>query len=242
MNIPFTSAVDFKGNILEVNESSNPDLLWALRGAGNANFGIVVELSFNIYPIEGNVTYFRIDYNSTYSKTVLNFWQQWAPTVDNSLSSQTNIYHNSILTNGLFWGTVSELQVLLEPLLAISPYNTFQIFSMDYLDSVLFLGGCPNISYCLDLVNNVPDPNKPTYFKAKSSYVKSLSDAGLNELLYFMGPGFRNCCRGFTGLIIDAYGGKINEISANQTAFAHRNMSYHIQVFLEVSSKIILSI
>lgn len=37
------------GEILEVSQETNPDLFWALRGAGH-NFGIALEATFQVYP------------------------------------------------------------------------------------------------------------------------------------------------------------------------------------------------
>ena len=38
--------VDASGNILNVSESENPDLFWALRGGGNGSFGVVTKFNF----------------------------------------------------------------------------------------------------------------------------------------------------------------------------------------------------
>lgn len=41
------------GTIVNVSEESNPDLLWALKGAGH-NFGVVTELSVKTYELKGH--------------------------------------------------------------------------------------------------------------------------------------------------------------------------------------------
>lgn len=41
--------IDVKGNIVDVTEEKEPDLLWALRGAGQF-FGLVTELKIKAYP------------------------------------------------------------------------------------------------------------------------------------------------------------------------------------------------
>lgn len=37
------------GSVKEVSEASDPDLFWAIRGAGH-NFGIALEATFRVYP------------------------------------------------------------------------------------------------------------------------------------------------------------------------------------------------
>jgi FAD/FMN-containing dehydrogenase len=43
------------GQIVEVSETSNSDLFWAIRGGGS-NFGVVTEFTYRIYKQRGDVT------------------------------------------------------------------------------------------------------------------------------------------------------------------------------------------
>lgn len=38
------------GSVVDVDKNSNPELLWALRGAGNGIWGVVTQLTVKIYP------------------------------------------------------------------------------------------------------------------------------------------------------------------------------------------------
>ena len=53
-NLLSVELVDANGDILEVDESSDPDLFWALRGGGG-NFGIAASLKYRLHPL-GTVT------------------------------------------------------------------------------------------------------------------------------------------------------------------------------------------
>jgi FAD/FMN-containing dehydrogenase len=44
------------GNLLSASEKENPDLLWAVRGAGPGFFGVVVEYSLRLYPAPAAIT------------------------------------------------------------------------------------------------------------------------------------------------------------------------------------------
>ena len=50
-NLLSVELVTADGNIVEVSESSDPDLFWALRGGGG-NFGIAVSLEYQLHPLE----------------------------------------------------------------------------------------------------------------------------------------------------------------------------------------------
>ena len=41
------------GNIVEASRTKNPDLFWAIRGAGS-NFGIVVSATYQVYDLTNN--------------------------------------------------------------------------------------------------------------------------------------------------------------------------------------------
>jgi FAD/FMN-containing dehydrogenase len=50
-NLLSVELVTADGNIVEVSESSDPDLFWALRGGGG-NFGIAASLEYQLHPLE----------------------------------------------------------------------------------------------------------------------------------------------------------------------------------------------
>ena len=67
-----------EGKVLEVDADSEPDLFWALRGAGTAGLGIVTELVLRTSPLcEMTVCYARWPLQEAAS--LINRWQQWAP-------------------------------------------------------------------------------------------------------------------------------------------------------------------
>ena len=50
-NLLAVELVNAAGEVLEVNEASDPDLFWALRGGGG-NFGIATALTYRLHPLE----------------------------------------------------------------------------------------------------------------------------------------------------------------------------------------------
>ena len=60
-----------------VDGEQNPDLLWASRGGGGGNFGVVTELTFRLQPVDMPFT--NVDYTFAWASAlkVLRAWQQW---------------------------------------------------------------------------------------------------------------------------------------------------------------------
>lgn len=49
-NILEAKIINYQGKILTANEKCNPDLFWAIKGAGIGNFGVVTQFKLRIYP------------------------------------------------------------------------------------------------------------------------------------------------------------------------------------------------
>ncbi len=66
------------GRLVTVNEDSEPDLYWALRGAGGGTFGIVTELVLRTRPAVA-MTAFAAWWPAERAVEVVDVWQRWAP-------------------------------------------------------------------------------------------------------------------------------------------------------------------
>lgn len=88
-NIIRANLVTAEGEMVEVSEESNPDLLWAIRGAG-PNFGIVTSATMKVHPMlnkgqlwEGELTftadklekYIEAINTMTYTEDMTNHWR-----------------------------------------------------------------------------------------------------------------------------------------------------------------------
>ncbi|WP_326557472.1 FAD-binding oxidoreductase [Micromonospora sp. NBC_01796] len=114
---------------IEVDLKNHPDLLWALRGAGNGNFGIVTSLTYRVTPLR-SVAYLQATWEGLDDlHGVFDTWQRTAPFADNRLGTQLEIHKSQILLFGvLAEGSEAEARELLEPLLSIgNPEVTVQI-------------------------------------------------------------------------------------------------------------------
>ena len=69
------TVIDGKGNIHS--SENNEELLWACKGAGNGNFGIVTEMTFNTYPAPGTFQSHRFKAYHLDATRALNILQKW---------------------------------------------------------------------------------------------------------------------------------------------------------------------
>ena len=71
------------GQAVTTSTTTNPDLLWALRGGGGGNFGVTTSLTFATFPT-GEVDVVNLNFAPQSFAQVLVGWQSWLRTADRS--------------------------------------------------------------------------------------------------------------------------------------------------------------
>ncbi|WP_099205700.1 FAD-binding oxidoreductase [Scatolibacter rhodanostii] len=214
--------VNHESCILVANRSCNSNLFWALRGAGGGNFGVVVSMKFRLPPKVDFVTLIEIDYlhvTTAEQEVFLQTWQSWLSGADPRATLIARIYHSpedglAMLTRGIFYGTLQEAQVLMQPFLEL-PGARSRIESMTFAEAVNIIG------------SSYPPYEK---FEAASRFAMrewtSSEISSLVELIQTPATGAV-----FTGLSLYSLGGKVSEMAQDETAFYWRNA--HFIVWLE---------
>ncbi|HKH39954.1 MAG TPA: FAD-binding oxidoreductase [Rubrobacter sp.] len=112
------------GRIVECDEHNEPDLFWALRGAGGCNFGVLTSLVFSTLPAP-DATAFHLIWPDTFASAVMEAWQGWSPAGPDELAASLLLTASGdpeeppgINVFGAMIGTESDSEGLLEDLVA----------------------------------------------------------------------------------------------------------------------------
>lgn len=217
------------GKVIVVDESA-PDLLWAHRGGGGGNFGIVTSLTYQVYPM-GQVCMVEIQWpvnKPADASPVLLEWQDryTGGDADRNLGICTLICRNArtdvtspfILGAGcVYLGTEEEARGALAPLLAIgAPFVRFRPCGYAYA-----------VTNLLDFMlppDADPDGPMPSE-KMKSGYGKVPWTAAQFEALATLAIRAPNphCVVG-----LEDYGGRLADVPIEATAFPHRDARWNL--------------
>ena len=107
-------------DVVTADDTTNSDLLWALRGAGNGNFGIVTSLTYQVHPLTQTVYLTATWPGLGALAEVFEAWQRCGPHTDNRLTSQLEIHPDNVMLVALLAsGSEQEATQLLGPVLSI---------------------------------------------------------------------------------------------------------------------------
>lgn len=205
-NLLEVEMVTAQGTVICASENHHSDLLWACRGGGGGSFGAITSLLCQVHPI-GNVVRFRMTWEFSSLRNVVQVWQAWAPFTDSRLTSLIALPAKSqgdLRASGIFVGTELELRQIIIPLLEAVHPKSAEFHTLTWLDAAKEIAG---------------PPLQSETFKSSSAYAYTpLSDAALDQLIDHLqnAPGQANV------VSLAAYGGAISQIPAQDTAFVHR--------------------
>ncbi|QWB24685.1 MULTISPECIES: FAD-binding oxidoreductase [Streptomyces] len=220
------------GKQLTANARENKDLFWALRGAGNGNFGVVTELRFKTHPAPQGVSAY-LSWPSTKAAAVVKAWQEWGPSQPDEIWSSLHLAsaaggRPTVSVAAFSLGTYGELKNAVDRLAdrVGAPASSVSLKRRSYEESMEVYAGCssfPTDAQC-HLPGSTPGRSpkgalgRETYAAASDFFDRSLSAAGIRTLLAQIGS-----VRGGTGSIaLTALGGAVNRVSPTSTAFVHR--------------------
>jgi hypothetical protein len=79
------------GEIIDCDEHRHPELLWALRGAGAGNFGVVTSLTLRTVPAPAGTWNQHLSWPADAAADVIDAWQRWAPTAPSHIAASLKI-------------------------------------------------------------------------------------------------------------------------------------------------------
>jgi FAD/FMN-containing dehydrogenase len=210
------------GDIITASATEHPDLFWALRGGGGGNFGVVTRLGFRTCPVADPVTAFSLDWSTggPGHVPIVSAWQEWAPFVDERLTSTLLLGRGWAHANGLFLGPVEELPPLLAPIVRAVPPTGASMEPLPYIRAARRFAEVDETSR---YVRATTWPRRA--FKHSSAFAyKALPDDAIKVVEDALAEP------GVSGLVhLDALGGAVSRTPPDATAFVHRAARYSLQ-------------
>ena len=230
-NLLEATIVVANGRAAVCNASQHPDLYWALQGGGGGNFGIVTRLVFRTHPVAQVATY-ALEWPWSDAERIVQAWQRLAPHAPDGLFSVLSLNaavggRPRITSAGQLLGTADQLRALVKPLAETGTATRFTVTSRGYLDAQRMWAGCSGtIAEC-----HLPPQGHlgRSTFKGKSSFAnKPLSARGIETMIRQIEA--RVTTGSGSGIILlDSYGGAINRVKKDKTAFVHRDALFSMQ-------------
>ncbi|GAA2499146.1 FAD-binding oxidoreductase [Streptomyces gobitricini] len=231
------------GRIRDVDAKRDPDLFWALRGAGNAQFGVVTELRMRTHAAPECTTFF-LRWPWARAAAVVREWQRWAPAAPDGIWANLHLAApvggrpGSVRVGGLALTGRSDLENRLDRLAgAIGAAPTAEsIRTRPFMDAMKVMGGVSGWSIAQahqkgSLPGRTPQGRvaRESYTARSDFYTRPVPAAGVRALIARVERLARLSGGGAGSIALDAMGGAANRVRAADTAFVHRDALFLAQ-------------
>jgi FAD/FMN-containing dehydrogenase len=214
------------GKIHNITAKNDPDLLWALKGGGGGNFGVVTQLTMKLQNAPAGAAYFFVNWPFSSASDALEAWLAWAP---HARRQVTSIFHLdggagalAVSVDGQYFGPASDLNGLLAPLRASG--GSLSTGTLGYQALQVLWAGCAHqsLASCHTEGTRPGGTLQRESFYAKSDYVTKQFPAVARNVLISAAES-RGSSPGSGAILFDQYGGAIGHVAPDATAFVHRN-------------------
>jgi FAD/FMN-containing dehydrogenase len=203
------------GRRRRVDADSDPDLFWALRGGGGS-FAVVTAVHLRARRLE-HAAWFFASYPASARAELLAAWDELAPRAPGALTSICTLTGTRASAFGQHLGSEAALRRLVAPLARVDGAR-FSAGTSGFLALQRRWAACSqeeSVAAC----RAVPRAT----FDASSVYVtRKLTARGRGAFVDAAGEG--------ATLVLDAYGGAINQVAPDATAFVHRDARFSVQI------------
>ena len=228
------------GRIVEANSHENPDLFWAVRGGTGNNFGVLLEIEYRLHPLGllwgfGFLWPIETAEGAAAASVALQVWQAnfTGDAAPQNLGNEAMLGYTRgpddqslapyFLIRGLFNGSEAECRQALEPLSRLIPdlESHRDIWrSGTYSDLNMYLLNYPTVL--------PPDVPASVRSLAKSHIVaRHLTLEECAAIIDF----YRTSKNPDNFIGFEAYGGAINAVAPDATAFCHRTALMDVFLF-----------
>ncbi|MEU4742944.1 FAD-dependent oxidoreductase [Actinosynnema sp. NPDC023658] len=205
------------GRVVDCDHDREPDLFWALRGAGGGQFGVVTSLRFATVP-EPTTTRVEAHWSGSAVEDLVTAWQAWAPDAPDELTANLTVRAEpgAPVRATLFGGCT----------LAEGPTRQLVREFVDRVGAASSVELRPGLPYHR-LKSTFADPRdlpgRPVRIRSEF-FSHSLARDTVASLLTRLDGG-----TGRRQLAFTAMGGAYNRVAEDTTAFAHRGERFLLE-------------
>jgi FAD/FMN-containing dehydrogenase len=222
-NVVSFDVVTADGERVRATESENADLFWGLRGGGG-NFGVVTEFEFRLHQAGTEALVVELYYHPDDAVAALRAWRDLIPEVPRAATLTAwvgtagawaflpqSLHHRSAVSVGVVWvGDPDQARNQLDPVRAAAAPAAERVRPMSYLD-------------LQTMDDDMEGHHRRRYWKGH--YLRALPDEAIDA---FVGRGAPDAdadeVRVLPAAGLQAYGGAIADVGADDTAFSHRDV------------------
>jgi FAD/FMN-containing dehydrogenase len=208
--------VDAAGHLRDsARDPDGEDIMWACRGGGGGNFGVVTDMLFSLVAAPDHVVVFSLAWDLRHATEVLQRWMAWAPHQSRDLVAICLVQNQPaprVRVIGQYLGSEATLRHRIERAFVRADATDFSIESMSYAAAAEYYGGygLPRLSWKM----------KSSFGARPLGTVAIAAAAALVE----SAPDDVRCIIQF-----DSLGGAVNDVAPTATAFPHRDMTFLLQ-------------
>jgi len=224
-NLVAADVVTAGGDLIHASETENADLLWALKGGGG-NFGIVVNFEFRLHPIAEELMFCAPAYPEERANDILPQWRNYmasAPDEVSGLAEFSTIPRDPAYSEDTWGKRVLALATVYDGPAEVGERVTRPLrrFGEPLLD---FSGRMPYRALQSIYDGLFPTGRDRCYWK--STYLSGLDDSVVSEITKRVAKRPSE----MTFASIWKFGGAVQRVAADATAFGDRSMPFMLSL------------
>lgn len=229
------------GRIIACDADHDEELFWALRGAGNGNFGVVTSLVFHTVPAPA-ATSFHLIWPRTDAVAIIAAWQTWSPDAPDALAASLLLTAPGDIDQpplvhlfGAMLGTESDTTELLDELVArvgTDPTSVVRTHR-SYRETKRYLAEHgPGNDQRPTASGDQPAPDGHLFSKSEFFRRPLPTDTIAALVDHFVRERLPSQSR---ELDFSPWGGAYNRVPADATAFVHREERFLLKHTVEIA-------
>lgn len=219
--------VDANGKLIHATKDNKySDLFWATCGGGGGNFGIIVSMDLQLYPIT-DITWFNIGWDWDQDQPVdkiITAWQDFFSKPDRNWFSHLDVWakpfpvqklqKHPIKALGYFWGTPEQAREQLKPLLNVGKVATEEIKKVNWDEAIKLIEESTAVFLT----------DKPEYKSTGAFVMESLPKDGVDKIYNTL----KNSNAPLLNVLFFSMGGATADVPTDATAYYYRKAKFFI--------------